>query len=487
MFLKKCFRAAAIFALSVSFLGNTSTPSMAANFSSQEKNLGKISSMPGALLSSSRATQDEFLQDLEKAHFQYFVQNSEAANGLTMDSSRADTACSIAAVGFSLTSHLVAAERKFITREQACDYVLKTLKTLWSLPQGEGTTGVSGNHGFFYHFLDRKTGLRTWGCELSSIDTALLMAGVLSARTYFDGSSASEREVRELATKLFDRVEWDWMYRPSGFIGMGWNPEPGKGFLPAEWNMFCEGPLLLILAEGSTTHPVPAEAWSNYCKTYKTSTAYGQERLNFAPTYGYQYPQSWIDFRNLKDGTIEKMGMDYFENARRILMAQHAYAVANPKGWRDFGKNCWGLTACDGPAKNGSEKKMYQGKEVEFRGYSSRGCPDDFDDNTIAPTAIAASIPYAPDLVIATLQEWRKNRPEIWGACGFQDAFNPTYDVTKPSGWVDTSFLGIDQGPIVLMTENFRSGFVWDLMKKNDVVVRGLKRSGFNGGWLDAR
>lgn len=429
---------------------------------------------------------DEFLSSLEKAHFQYFVRNSEAKNGLTMDSSRPDTACSIAAVGFSLTAHLVAAERSYITKDEARAYVLKTLKTLWDLPQGDGTSGVAGYKGFFYHFLDRNTGLRTWGCELSSIDTSLLMAGVLSCRSYFDADTDADKEIRDLATKLFDRVEWDWMYRPSGFIGMGWNPEQGKGFLPAEWNMFCEGPILILQAIGAKKHPVPAEAWANYCKKYKHDASYGKERVSFAPTYGYQYPQCWIDFRGLRDGTIEKLGIDYFENARRILDAQHAYAVANPMHWKDYGKTCWGLTACDGPAKKGSEKRMYRGKEVEFRGYSARGCPNDFDDGTIAPTAIAASIPYAPNLVIPTLKEWRKNRPEIWGECGFQDAFNPTYDLTKHSGWVDPSYLGIDQGPIVIMTENYRTGFVWNLMKKNDVIVRGLKRSGFNGGWLDA-
>ncbi|MBX9722590.1 MAG: hypothetical protein K2X81_14425, partial [Candidatus Obscuribacterales bacterium] len=442
--------------------------------------------------STQKVESEEFLDSLEKAHFQYFVKHSDEKTGLTMDSSREDTSSSIAAVGFSLTAYTIASKRAYVSRDEARKYTLKTLRTLWSLPQGEGSTGVSGYRGFFYHFLDKKNWQRTWNCELSSIDTALLMAGVLTSCSYFDGDNAEEKEIRDLAKKLFDRVEWDWMYNKDGFISMGWNPEKGKGFLDASWNMFCEGPILILMAAGSPTHPVPAEAWSNYCKKFKLSHNYGrvdntkvgavaEERIAFAPTYGYQYPQCWIDFRDIKDATTQKLGFNYFENARRILLAQYDYSIANPMGWKDYGKNCWGLTACDG---SGVGKKMYHGKEVEFRGYSARGCPDDFDDGTIAPTAIAASIPYAPELIIPTLQEWRKNRPEIWGDCGFQDAFNPSVDESKPSGWVDPSFLGIDQGPIVIMIENYRSGFLWDLMKHNDVFVNGLKRSGFIGPWL---
>lgn len=426
---------------------------------------------------------DQFLNGLEKAHFRYFIEYSDSNTGLTLDSSRDDTACSIAAVGFSLSAYIIASERSYISNNDASAYVLKTLRTLWSLPQGEAATGVSGYHGFFYHFLDKKTWTRTWESELSTMDTALLMAGVLSCHTYFDGTSAEDQEIRDLAKKLFDRVEWDWMYRRSGFISMGWDPEPGKGYLNGDWSMFCEGPILIMMAAGSSTHPIPAEAWANYCQNFKMSSASGKERISFPPTYGYQYPQCWIDFRGLKDAETKKLGFDYFENARRILLAQHAYALANPMGWRDYGTDCWGLTACDGP---GSEKKKYKGKEVEFRGYSARGCPDDFDDGTIAPTAIAASVPYAPDLIIPTLKAWREKRPEIWGDCGFHDAFNPSYDESKPSGWVDPAYLGIDQGPIVIMIENHRSAFLWDLMKRNDVILRGLKRSGFTGAWLDS-
>jgi hypothetical protein len=427
---------------------------------------------------------DKVLNDLEKAHFRYFIEYSDPNTGLTLDSSRDDTACSIAAVGFSLSAYLIAAERSYINQRDARDYVLKTLRTLWSLPQGPEAEGISGYHGFFYHFLDKKTWRRTWHCELSSIDTSLLMAGVLSCYSYYTGGSAEEVEIRDLAKKLFDRVEWDWMYRKNGYISMGWDPSPEKGFLKAEWSMFCEGPILILMAAGSKTHPVPAEAWSNYCKNYKMSKSYGdlKERINFAPTYGYQYPQCWIDFRGLNDEATKKLRFDYFENAQRILYAQRAYAIANPMGWRDYGRDCWGLTACDGP---GPATKEFKGKKVTFRAYSARGCPDDFDDGTIAPTAIAASVPHAPEVVIPTLKTWREKRPEIWGDCGFHDAFNPSFDESKPSGWVDPSYLGIDQGPIVIMIENYRSGFLWDLMKKNDVIVRGLKRSGFTGGWLD--
>jgi len=427
---------------------------------------------------------DSFLDELEKAHFNYFVKNSDAATGLTLDSSRDQDFSSIAAVGFSLTSYIIAAQRGFCPRAEATKYVLKTLKLLWSLPQGDSVTGVAGYKGFFYHFLNPTTGLRYRDCELSSIDTALLMAGVLTCQSYFDRDNQDEREIRSLAKKLFDRVDWAWMYRASGFVSMGWNPEAGKGFLDSDWSMFCEAPLLIIMAAGSSSHPVPAEAWSNYCQGFKTTHNFGKERLNYAPTYGFQYPACWIDFKGIEDAETKKLGFDYFENARRILLGQYAYALANPMGWRDYGTNCWGLTACDGPGQKTTE---YNDKKVEFRGYSARGCPDDFDDGTIAPTAIAASLPYAPSLVLPTLHEWRSKRPEIWGECGFKDSFNPSFDLSQKSGWVDGAELGIDQGPIVIMTENYRSGLIWQLMKQNDVIVAGLKRSGFKGGWLGER
>ncbi len=448
---------------------------------------------PFSMAAGAAKTGEQFLDELQKAHFRYFILHSDSNSGLTMDSSREDTACSIAALGFSLTAYIAAAERGIILRQDARNYVLKTLRTLYSLPQGEAKNGVSGYRGFFYHFLDRKTGTRAWNCELSSIDTALLMAGVLSCHSYFDSYSVEDDEIRELAKRLYDRVEWNFMYRPSGYISMGWNPE--KGFLESEWSMFCEAPILLILAAGSFTHPVPAPAvWLNYCKNYKLSSSYGreipdphgsgiarEERISFAPTYGFQYPACWIDFRGLKDSFCEKNGFDYFENAKRILMAQYNYALQNPNGWRGYGRELWGLTACDGP---GNITKDFKGKKVEFRAYSARGCPDYFDDGTVAPTALAASIPYAPDLVLSTLRLWREKRPELWGECGFFDAFNPSFDEAKASGWVDKAYLGIDQGPIVIMTENYRSAFIWDLMKENEIIVNGLKKCGFTGGWL---
>ena len=433
---------------------------------------------------SSDKSEQQLLNALERAHFNYFVKYSDPKTGLTMDSSKADSAYSIAAVGFSLSSYVIASKRAYTSRPEAAKYVLKTLRTLWALPQGPATKGVSGYHGFFYHFLDKATCARTFNCELSSIDTALLIAGVLSCQTYFDKQNSEETEIRALAQKLYNRVEWDWMFRPSGFICMGWHPEVGRGYHPDDWSMYCEGPILILLAAGSPTHPLPAQAWTNYCQTFTTTTSFGKKRLNFAATYGYQYPGCWIDFRGINDAKTKELGFDYFENARRTLLAQHAYAIANPLGWKDYGKNCWGLTACHGP---GNKKTTYHGEQVEFRGYSLRGCPNDFDDGTIAPTAIAASIPYAPELVIPTLKEWRKNRPEIWGGCGFRDAFNPSFDERKPSGWVDSYELAIDQGPIAIMIENYRSGLIWDLMKRNDALARGLKRSGFSGGWLDKR
>ncbi|MBI2809695.1 MAG: hypothetical protein HYX67_02530 [Candidatus Melainabacteria bacterium] len=202
----------------------------------------------------------------------------------------------------------------------------------------------------------------------------------------------------------------------------------------------------------------------------------GQKSLEFGPLFGHQYTQVWMDYRGIKDATNQKLGFDYFENSRRAAQAQHAYAVANPMGWKGYGSLDWGLTASDGP---GDVVKNIDGKPVEFKSYNARGFPNAPDDGTIAPTAAASSLPFVPELVLPTLKHWYNDRPEIVGPLGFQDAFNPTFDATKPSGWVDRETLGIDQGPILLMTENFRTGMVWGKMKGDPYLTTALKKAGF--------
>lgn len=468
-------------------------------------------------------TDELLLQDIEYAHFKYFVDQSDPLTGLTKDRSTKDSASSIAAVGFSLTAHPIAVERGWISRDDAAKYTLKVLNTLWNAPQGTEKEGESGYKGFFYHFLDPKNGQRMWNSELSTIDTALLMAGVLFTKNYFNGDSKEETEIRDLADKLYKRVDWNWAVNSNDRVSMGWNP--GSGFLPYDWQGYNEAMILILLGMGSPTHPLPKDSWQKYHSTSQTHQYGGQNYVDFRPLFGHQYSHSWIDFRGIHDAQNKALGYDYFENSRRATLAQNYYAIKNPLGFKDYSKLDWGWTACDGPGNLGGNigtinanpmhslmlpkppmkdimaysrpanflpnfnntvnALLSPRNRVQFHSYIARGAPDSIDDGTIAPTAAASSIAFAPDVVLPTLYHWRLNRPEIWSNNGFKDAFNPTADPKKPSGWVGHDTLGIDQGPIVLMTENYRSGFVWDVMKRDKYLQDGLKKAGFTGGWID--
>jgi hypothetical protein len=417
----------------------------------------------------------QMLEQLQKAHFQYFKEESDPVTGLTKDRSTDTSPASIAAVGFSLTAHGVAVDHGWVSRDEAANYTLKVLNNLWSTKQGDEALGTSGNHGLFYHFLDPQTGLRMGQNEVSTIDTALLMSGVLYSKNYFDGTSPKETQIRELSDKLYNRVDWNWTNTESGRLSMGWTPE--SGFIEHQWQAYDEAHILLLLAMGSPTHPVPASAWETYMSTAKIASPYEHESLQFGPLFGHQYTQVWLDFRGRMDATNKKLGMDYFQNSRQAALAQHQYAIANPQGWKDYGHLDWGLTASDGP---GEVTKTVDGRERVFHGYNARGFPDAPDDGTIAPTAAASSLPFAPEIVMPTLRHWLTTRPEIFGRLGFQDAFNPTFDTSKPSGWVDSATLGIDQGPILLMAENYRHGSIWQTMKNDANLKAALDKAGFS-------
>jgi hypothetical protein len=300
------------------------------------------------------------------------------------------------------------------------------------------------------------------------------MGGVLFSKNYFDGNTPKETQIRELADQLYKRVDWPWALNSEGRLSMGWTPE--HGFISADWQAYNEAQILLLLAMGSPTHPLPDSAWEKFMSTSKVVEMNGQKSLEFGPLFGHQYTQIWMDYRGIKDATNQKLGFDYFENSRRAAIAQHEYAVANPMGWKGYGALDWGLTASDGP---GNVVKNIDGKPVRFESYSARGFPNAPDDGTIAPTAAASSLPFVPELVLPTLKHWYNDRPEIVGPLGFQDAFNPTFDTSKPSGWVDRETLGIDQGPILLMAENYRSGMVWGKMKTDPYLSSALKKAGF--------
>jgi hypothetical protein len=437
---------------------------------------------------------DPLVEDLQERSFRYFWDLANPANGLVPDRWPTPSFASVAAVGFGLTAYPIGVERGWITREQARERVLATLRFFATAVQGSGPVGNTGYRGFLYHFLDMDSGVRFKQVELSTIDTALFLAGALVCQSYFDGSDTGETEIRSLAETLYERAEWTWMQpRPPGVI-MGWTPE--GGYLPLNWRGYDEAMILYILALGSPTYPIEASAWPAWTSTYPWGEFYGQHYVGFAPLFGHQFSELWVDFRGIQDDYMRARGIDYFENSRRAVLAQRGYAVADPAGFAGYGENVWGLTACDGPADLVTE---IGGRQVRFFSYAARGaCFTEIrDDGTVAPYAAAASIPFAPELAIAAVHEMHARYGDLlWSTYGFLDAFNPTFTfadvrlaggrVVPGAGWFDTDYLGIDEGPIVAMIENYRNGFVWRVMRTNPAIVRGLRRAGFTGGWLDS-
>jgi len=360
-----------------------------------------------------------------------------------------------------------------------------TLRTLYRLPQGAASKGISGYKGFYYHFLKIPGGEREWRCELSSIDTALLLAGVLFCQSYFDHVDIIEYRIRQLADSLYLRVDWKWFLADRPGLVTGWSPE--KGFWPHIWDGYDEAMILYILALGSPAGALEKEVWHVWTKPYVWGEYYGYEYTSFPPLFGHQFSHCWIDFRGIQDDYMRKKGIDYFENSRRATLAQRAYAIENPRGFRDYSADVWGLTACDGPKDT---VFVIDGVRREFWSYRARGCAFDFveDDGTIAPYASGSSIVFAPVQCTSALKHMRHRYGHlIWTKYGFLDSFNPTFVTshTGRDGWVNRDFLGIDQGPMVIMLENQRTGLVWRTMKKNPYIVTGLRRAGFRGGWLE--
>ncbi len=439
------------------------------------------------------AEETAFLDTLQRRTFDWFWETTDHQTGLTPDRWPSKTFSSVAAIGFGITSYLVGAERGYVTRAQAAERTRNTLRFLYNAPQGKAVNGVTGHRGFYYHFLDFEQGHRFRNVELSTIDTALLMAGVLAAQSYFDGDGAVEAEIRELAENMYRRVEWRWFQRENGLIGMGWRPE--NGMIPAAYKGYDEAMILYTLALGSPTHPVDSTAFPAFVSTYPWGTFMGETYANFEPLFGYQYSHVWIDYRGIQDAFMREKGIDYFENSVRATRAHRAYATANPRGFLGYGPDVWGLTASDGPKDT---TMVWNGEPQIFRTYSARGASMRYinDDGTLAPTAAGGSLPFLPRETIRALMSMAdRYGDDLYTRYGFLDAFNPTYATltTRASAgrvipgkmWVDDDYLGIDQGPILLMAENLRSGFVWDLLKNNEHIVRGLRRGGFSGGWLD--
>lgn len=406
-------------------------------------------------------SQDEFLEYVQHTAFDYFWYQANPSNGLVRDRSDPLSPCSIAAVGFGLSGIGIAIDRGWITRGQGAARALLTLRTLWELPQGPNLTGTAGYKGWFYHFLDLTSGTRAGTSELSSIDTALMLAGVLDAKQFFNHSNTNELTIQALANAIVNRVDWNWMANDSTSLSHGWRPE--SGFITARWIGYNEGMLLYLLGMGAATNPLSADHWATWTSGYHWRTNYGQAFVHFPPLFGHQYSHCWIDFRHTADPYMRGKGLTYFENSRRATLAQREYAIANPRGFTGYSGELWGLTASDGPGI------------APYFAYVARGTPAPLsDDGTIAPTAVGGSLPFAPEFALPTLRAmYDRFRTKLWTGYGFRDAFN------LEANWWGPHVIGIDQGPILLMAENLRSGRVWQRFMRNPEIQRGLEAAGF--------
>jgi hypothetical protein len=452
--------------------------------------VARASGAPGA---SASLANEALLDTLQERTFRFFWERSDPRTGLTPDRWPTRSFASVSATGFALTAYPIGVEHGWITREEARDRALTTLRFFRDAPADTTPSGAAGYHGFYYHFLDPETGRRFRDVELSTVDTALLLAGALCCQSYFDRATPEESDLRALVDTLYNRADWTWAQVRPPTIGHGWDPE--KGHLPYDWRGYNEAMLVYLVALSSPSHPVAADSWSAWIAGYRWGEFQGQEHLGFAPLFGHQYTHCWVDFRGIRDEYMRAHGLDYFENSRRAVLAQQAYAIANPGGWRDYGALTWGLTACDGPVE---KELVIDGRSRQFHTYWARGASytEVQDDGTLAPTAAAASIAFAPEIVIPTIAHLRTTYgSRLFSKYGFLDSFNPTFRADVPVqhgavdpalGWFDTDYLGIDQGPILIMIENHRTGFVWKMMRKNAHLVRGLRAAGFSGGWLDA-
>lgn len=424
-----------------------------------------------------------FLDTLESRTFHYFWNTANPNTGLIPDRYPTKTFSSISATGFGLTADVIGAQRGYVTRSAAASRVLKTLKFFWNAPMGPQTADVTGYKGFYYHFLHMSTGYRYKNVELSTIDTTWLLAGILVSRDYFNKPNPQEDQIRALADSINARVDWPWIMNSDSLISMGWHPE--SGFLNAQWKGYNEGMFLYVLALGSPTHPIPAVCWNKWTQGYDWTSFNGYTNIQFGPLFGFQYSQMFVDFKGIQDAFMRQKSSDYFETSKNATLAQISYAEQNPHHFIGYGANVWGLTACDGPANT---TLTYDGQQIHFQTYSARGIAANYnvDDGTIAPTAAGGSIAFTPDQSIAALLYMKSHYAGIWGDYGFKDSFNATYPVAagQKSVWYDKDYLGIDEGPILIMTENYRTGLIWNLLKNDPVVIRGLKRAGFTGGWL---
>jgi hypothetical protein len=418
-----------------------------------------LPSAPMAATAHPFANNDQLLDYVQQTDFDFFWYWANPANGLIPDRSETNSACSIASVGFGLTAIGIGIDHGWITRSQGAARVAATLNTFLNGPQGPGASGTIGYNGWFYHYLDMNTAVRAPNSELSSIDTAFLLAGILYAKQYFNGTNAGEASIRTMASGIFNRVNWNWMAQGSNGVSMQWLP--AGGFATANWVGYDEGMIIYLLGLGSASYPLPASCWPQWTSGYIWATNYGQAYVQFPSMYVHVYNHCWIDFRHQADSYMSNHNSTYFENSRRASLAQLAFAVSNPNHEVGYSSNVWGLNASDGPT-----------------GYAVHGITGTpitgFDDGTISPSAVGGAIAFTPEYSAPSLSYFYTHfRPHLWTSCGFYDAFN------LGKQWYDSDELGIDQGPMVIMIENYRTQRPWQVFMRNQEVQTGMQRAGF--------
>jgi len=423
-------------------------------------------------------TDEALLDRFQRAAFGYFLEQYNPDNGLVADTSRAGSPASIAVVGFALSSYPVGVERGWMTRADAAGRTLGALR-FFSNSRQSAEPDATGYKGFYYHFLDMKTGKRVWRSELSLIDTTLLLAGVLVASFFFNDNTTTENEIRDRADAIYRRIDWQWACGGEATARQGWKPK--SGFLHYGWEGYSEGTLLYVLGLASPSHPLPHDSFRAWTATYQWENIYDIELLYAGPLFIHQYSQAWIDFGGIRDAFMREKRSDYFENSRRATYLQREYARRNPHDFEGYGQDCWGFTAGDGP---GFKTRKIDGRERRFLGYAARGVPFGPDDGTIGPCATLACLPFAPDLALSALRHFCTAYPDMIHDSRLPSGFNPTWPGDGQAGWVSDGYFGLDQGIVVLMIENHRSRLIWNLMRRCPSIAAGLRAAGFGGGWL---
>jgi hypothetical protein len=422
-----------------------------------------------------RLSDEALTARLQRSAFSYLIEYTNPVTGLIADTSRPGSPCSIAVVGFALSCFPIAVSNGWLSRADAARRVIKALRFFLRSTQSDAPD-ATGYKGFYYHFLDMRTGKRVWQCELSLIDTALLIAGVLVAGCYFDG--AGESEIRELADTLYRRVDWRWAQNGTPNVAQGWKPE--CGFLRYRWEGYNEAALLYVLGLGSPTFPLAPAGYVAWQLTYQWENLLDRDVLYSGPLFTHLFSHAWIDFRGIRDAFMREKSSDYFENTISAVAVHREYGKRNPYGFTAYSRDFWGVTAGDGPAV---ENFRQNGRDRRSFGYMSRGVPYGPDDGTIAPWAMLATLPFATEAALTGTRRLLETYPQVCSEDKFSSGFNPTLGADT-GGWLSEGWYGLDQGLLVMMVENHRTGLIWGIMRRCRYVRAGLERAGFEGGWL---